>query len=412
MEQSIKQKKSMAISALSLTNELVNRYRARITGSTQCLEAGHHIAEILKKYCDHVYIETFFLYPGSLWNVGKILSLSYLVSAILLVIGGKFIYASLAVCLIGLVYGVVHYIFFGRLFDRFFSKKEGCNISGTIEPKEKAKQQIFIVGHHDSPYVFSFLLNFQKIASIRLILSIFSYLIITVICIVYTSSQIITGETIQLNGTLLIIVVLGLFFVIPLYFLITRIPSPGAGDNLNASVIAIKIAEYFYHQKQNDKSLKNTRLIFLSTDGEEAGQRGAIAYANKHKDELLNIQTCILNIDSVFRLENLSVLTRDRNSTIALSYNMVKECRKIAHNLGYSIKELALPIGGGGTDAAAFAKIGIESTTIIGISTSLINDGLVYHTPNDTVDHIQPEAVEAVFDIAINYIIHTDTMAT
>jgi aminopeptidase YwaD len=411
MEQSINQKMSMAISALSLTNELVNKYKARITGSTQCLEASHHIAEILNKFCDHVNKETFFLYPGSLWNVGKILAISYLLSAVLLIIGGKLIYISLIICLLGLVYGVVHYIFFGKLFDRFFSKEEGCNISGTIEPKEKVKRQIFIVGHHDSPYVFSFLLHLQKIASIRLILSIISYLVITGICIYFTVNQIIAKETIKLNGTLLIIVIFGLLFVIPLYFLITRIPSPGAGDNLNASVIAIKIAEYFYQFKQSDKSLKNTRLVFLSTDGEEAGQRGAIAYVNKHKKELLEIPTFILNIDSVYRFENLSLLTRDRNSTIALSYNMVKECQNIARNLGYSIKELSLPIGGGGTDAAAFAKIGIESTTIIGISTSIINDGLVYHTPNDTVDHIQPEAVEAVFDIAINYIIYKDNMS-
>lgn len=48
MEQSINHKNNIATSILSLTNELVNKYKARITGSHQCLEAGHQIADILK----------------------------------------------------------------------------------------------------------------------------------------------------------------------------------------------------------------------------------------------------------------------------------------------------------------------------------------------------------------------------
>jgi len=79
--------------------------------------------------------------------------------------------------------------------------------------------------------------------------------------------------------------------------------------------------------------------------------------------------------------------------------------------LGYSLKEMALPPGGGGTDAAAFARLGVEATTIIGISTAFIGNGLVYHTPHDTVDAIEPEAVEAVLDIAVNYIMCKDRQA-
>lgn len=107
------------------------------------------------------------------------------------------------VCLLGLLYGIVHYIFYGSLFDRFFPRKEGCNISGIIEPKEKVRQQIFIVGHHDSHYVLSFLLHLQKLANIRLILSIISYLLITIICTVFTVNQIFNKVTIQLNGTVI-----------------------------------------------------------------------------------------------------------------------------------------------------------------------------------------------------------------
>jgi hypothetical protein len=36
----------------------------------------------------------------------------------------------------------------------------------------------------------------------------------------------------------------------------------------------------------------------------------------------------------------------------------------------------------------------------------------VYHTPWDTVDAIEPEAVEAVLNIAVNYIVCKDRQAS
>ena len=50
----------------------------------------------------------------------------------------------------------------------------------------------------------------------------------------------------------------------------------------------------------------------------------------------------------------------------------------------------------------------MESTTIIGIPTAWVSRGLVYHTPWDTVEHIQTAAVEAVLDISINYVLRKD----
>ena len=256
--------------------------------------------------------------------------------------------------------------------------------------------------------VFSFLLHIQELAGIRLILAMVAYLFLTVLSIVAAVEQMLGQSGWLSRDVHLLIVFLGLAFVVPLFFLIRRAPSPGAGDNLNACAMAVKIAEHFASRKQKGVSLKHTRLILLSTDGEEVGQRGALAYAERHKTDLLMIPTYVLNIDSVYNLEDLAVLTRDRNGTLPLSARMAKECCELGLDLGYSIKELPLPLGGGGTDAAAFARIGVETTTIIGIPTAWVSSGLVYHTPWDTVEHIQTAAVEAVLDISINYVLRKD----
>jgi hypothetical protein len=99
---------------------------------------------------------------------------------------------------------------------------------------------------------------------------------------------------------------------------------------------------------------------------------------------------------------------RDAHETVPLSARMARECRDLAAELGYSIRETPLPFGGGGTDAAAFACIGVEATSLIGLPTALLGREIVYHTPRDTVDQIEPAAVEAVLDVAVNYVLRKD----
>jgi Zn-dependent M28 family amino/carboxypeptidase len=54
-----------------------------------------------------------------------------------------------------------------------------------------------------------------------------------------------------------------------LFFMMGRAPSPGAVDNLNSTCIAVSIAQYFAAACGGSAALRHTRLIVLSTDGEE-----------------------------------------------------------------------------------------------------------------------------------------------
>jgi aminopeptidase YwaD len=400
--------RATASAALALTNTLLSEHPLRISGTQGCLAAGHAIAQLLRQSCDDVSEEPFELHPGSLWNVGKVMALSYLLSVVLFAAGGGFILAATVVCLLGLVYGRTHYVVCRNLFDRFFPPAGGCNVVGTIEPAGQVQQQVFVVGHHDAPYVLRFLQRFQALASIRLLLAIGFYVLYTFVCVAATVAYLSGADGGMLHTTGLIFALVGLAFVGPLYFVIARTPSPGAGDNLNASAIAIQVAQHFATRKQTDTPLQHTRLVLLSTDGEEVGQRGAIAYVKRHVAELSSIPSFVINIDSVYKRQDLVALTRDRNGTCPLSSLMAQECCQIAQALGYSLRAIALPFGGGSTDAAAFARRGIEATTIIGIPTTLIPRGLVYHTLEDTVAHIQPEAVQAVLDIIVSYVLRKD----
>ncbi len=397
-----------ALSTLELTRFLLARHPARIAGTPGCLEAGESIAGLLGRHCDRVSREPFDMHPGSLWNTGRIMAVCYCLTALLLLPGGAFACASLIPCLFGLTYGATHYFLYWNPFDRVFPAAAGCNVSGVIEPAESVERQVLIVGHHDGPYVFSFLERAQLFAIPRLLAAIAVYFLAAVISAAAFAQQALGAGAPSLHGWRLFTVLAGFAFAVPIFFLITKTPSPGAGDNLNASAMTVKIAEIFARRKASGEPLRHTRLVLLSTDGEEAGQRGAQAYARRHGYGFSETPSFVLNIDSVYAARDLAVLLRDRNGTLELSQRMAGECRRIATESGYALKEIPLPLGGGGTDAAVFAIAGIESTSIIGVSTAAFAKGRVYHTSRDTVERIEPLAVEAVLDIAVNYVLWKD----
>jgi hypothetical protein len=351
----------------------------------------------------------FTLHPKALWYLGKALATIYLISAIFVILGGYFVYIGWFFCLIGFAYGLSQYVFYGRLFDPLFKSGGGCNVVGTLEPAAAVEQQVVLVGHHDSPYIFSFLERFQGIAFIRFLLGMISYLWLCTYSTLLSVLQISSKETQSGKGAFLWITVVGLLFTTQLFFMMSRKLSPGAGDNLNSTSMGTIIAKYFKDERQGNAPLKHTRLIVLSTDGEEIGQRGAIQYVQSHLSELRAIPTYVFNMDSVYYYKDLTVLTRDRNYTCKLSTQMVSDICEVAAENSLKLKRMPIPFGGGGTDAAPFAVAGIEATAIIAQPTGLISHDHLYHTSKDVVEKIGLNAVQATIELAIGYIKKVDS---
>lgn len=392
-------------SVFDFTRDILKRFPTRIPGSKNSGAAGEAITEHLKGFCDSAYAEPFKMYPGSLFNIGRVMVAVYVLTFVLLCIGGGLAYISLVLNALTLAYAVVHYFFYGKTFDRLFNERPGKSAVGIIEPTGKIEQQVIVVGHHDSPYVFGFLEHLGSLAGIRFILGVLFYFYMVGLSFAAGINVIFQGGEWTLRGALLIIALIGLLFVLPLFFFITKKESPGAGDNLNGSSMAIVVGRYFSAEK-----LRNTRVIVLSTDGEEAGQRGAAYYAKKHLAEMKATPTFVFNIDSVYKTKDLALMVRDKHGIKALSKRMAADCFGLADALGYRLQRVDFPFGSG-TDAAAFACEGIEAISVIGMSASAFADQHLYHTTRDTLDKIEPEAVEAVLNIGINYILQKDAAA-
>lgn len=388
---------------LALTGRILEKCGTRAPGTQSALDAADDLSENMEQYFGSVRKERFTMHPGSLINIGRIVGAVYILALIMLIIGGALSYIPAVLCIISLMYTFIHFFLYGTLFDNLFRKQPGCNVVGTIEPSGPVRKQVIISGHHDSAYVFNFFSKFEKLAGIRLILAIAFFIFITALSIARFVGAVSTGASQSLGGVDLIIALVGLLFIIPAIFFISTKASPGAGDNLNGSSTAIHIGRLF----SQSHTLQNTRLIILSTDGEEAGQRGAIAYTLSHRDELKRTPSYIINIDSIYIKSELAVMLRDIHGFVPLSKSLAGICLETAAALGYSMKTITLPFGSG-TDAAPFSRLGVAAASIIAMPTSLFEQGHTYHTLNDTVENIEPEAVKAVFDIVVNAVIRID----
>jgi hypothetical protein len=62
----------------------------------------------------------------------------------------------------------------------------------------------------------------------------------------------------------------------------------------------------------------------------------------------------------------------------------------------------------GGTDAAELAKLGVEATTLLAMPWGNSSRAAVYHTPNDTIDHVEKDVVQAGLGIFFDVITNKD----
>jgi aminopeptidase YwaD len=401
-----------ALDTLKITQKIFEACGPRESGSSNVKKAAFMIRKELNKYCDSAHIEEFKVYPGAFIGFMKVLAVGYVIGTALVLLGGWWILLATFVYTATTIWTNSQFTFFGQLFDPFYKRAKGYNVVGTIEPTNRVKAQIIICGHHDSAHVFTFLQDkkFQRYYSHRISLGLFPPIVGLIGSWIWSIYWLVTGNTPGIALGLQIFVVIGLILVIPLFFFTSDEVNPGIGDNLNSSSMAIKLAEIFGTAKKQGKSyLEHTRLILVSTDSEEEGLRGSRAYVKRHKKELKKIPTFVIVPECIYKLEDLQLAISDLNGFMLLSKSLSIELQNIAKAQGYNVPLFQFPFGAGATDAAEFARIRVESASIVGMGTTLIRENEVYHTSEDNLDKIEPAAVEASLKIMMGYILKKDS---
>jgi aminopeptidase YwaD len=398
-----------AARVLATTHNLIQRFGARLAGSQACLKTAQALQQELQEICGSARLESFSAHPGAFMGYFKINVLVYITGAILLNLRLPF---PAALCfLFIIVSGFLEFGFYKEFFDPLFPKKTCNNLLAALQPQGEPLRQLIISGHHDSAQELTWMRKDQKLYALKVVIPDIFYMTALLFswCWVFWLWFANHPPAFSLLGTWFLS--LGILLVLPKYFIVSRRGSPGAGDNLVASAMLVELARGLAASDSPGKSsLQHTRLLFISFDAEEAGLRGARAFAAAHCDDLQALPAYMLNIDSIYNVREIQFLISDLNDTISLSREMAERCACISGAAGYPQKFLRMVFGGGGTDAAELARIGVQATTLIAMPTGLIRDGLVYHTLNDTVDAIEPAAVEACLRIAHTLALELDNL--
>jgi aminopeptidase YwaD len=391
-----------AEAAWQMTADIIDKHGPRVSGTEGCYNACTELEAILAKYCRSIKRESFWIHPASLFAIGKIFSVIYLIGIVAVLIGSRISMCIGLICMaVGMIYFIMQFILFADTFDGLFKKVAGNNIIGIIEPQAAVKQQVVIVSHHDSSYVYPFYEKVPLLYPIRLFIPILFFILCLSVLFIGFCFYVPRSSMPLFPIWIKYILCLGIIFVAPMYGFISKKQSPGAGDNLIGCAIGIKLAEIF----QNDKNvLRNTRIVVLLTDGEEVGQKGAKFFIKNNRELLETTKTIVINIDSIYEYGNIALVKRDRNGFTGLSKDLANDIRIVAMEFGHAFKTISIPFGGGGTDGGQFARQKIKTVSIIGMPTNMFRKEIIFHTMKDRPDKISKKAVSAVIEVASEFI--------
>jgi hypothetical protein len=390
--------------ALQFTDDIVKNFPDRLAGSDSCNGAGKTITEEFSLHCDSnsVKRESFAFHPAACVKIVRPLVILYVIAIVFIFL--KMPVVSLFCLLMSLAVFSSQIVFYKKIFDPFFPKAQGYNIFGIVEPDHDVKQQIILCGHHDAAYVFHYMALSPRLYPFVVFGGILPFLLgigLSIACIIMGSPP----------WWILFLMATSFVLVLPLWWFTTDTVSPGAGDNMIAVALANEVTRILADRKKSgDNSLRHTRIVCLSVDAEESGLRGSMAYVSRHAQELAATKSYALCFDTLYKADKLIFFNNDMNLTTDLSDSMANDLTNIAKELGYGARVARMPWGGGSTDAAAFARGGIEATCMLAFDLNVgrLPKDLVYHTLKDTTNAIEPAMVEQAINVTIDYILKKD----
>jgi hypothetical protein len=390
--------------ALQFTDDIVKNFPDRLAGSDSCNGAGKTITEEFSLHCDSnsVKRESFAFHPAACVKIVRPLVILYVIAIVFIFL--KMPVVSLFCLLMSLAVFSSQIVFYKKIFDPFFPKAQGYNIFGIVEPDHDVKQQIILCGHHDAAYVFHYMALSPRLYPFVVFGGILPFLLgigLSIACIIMGSPP----------WWILFLMATSFVLVLPLWWFTTDTVSPGAGDNMIAVALANEVTRILADRKKSgDNSLRHTRIVCLSVDAEESGLRGSMAYVSRHAQELAATKSYALCFDTLYKADKLIFFNNDMNLTTDLSDSMANDLTNIAKELGYGARVARMPWGGGSTDAAAFARGGIEATCMLAFDLNVgrLPKDLVYHTLKDTTNAIEPAMVEQAINVTIDYILNKD----
>ena len=390
---------------MKMTEKLIAAVGPRPSGSVPSCQTADALKQDAAPFADRTWTENFSVHPRAFLGWIRVVVIIYLISVVLLWMEIYWLAGLLSIFGLGLIAG--EFFFYRELIDRFFAASTGRNVLASIEPTGDVKGQLIISGHHDSAFVFNFLANRPSLYPARVIGGLGIYGLLIVASWGLAIWQLASGAAPTISQPIAIVFSLLFLWVAQLWWFASAKATPGAGDNLASSAAAWEALRELAEHKENGQGCQHLRIIAASWDAEEAGLRGSRAWA-KGETNQLNLPTWNLNLECLYDVDDLFLLTSDINGSVRLSADLARRCQQLLARMGLHVSLHPIAFLTGGTDAAELAKGGAEATTLMGMPWGNDERGSVYHTPADTIDSVSGEAVAVAIELAMNLAVELD----
>lgn len=378
-------------------------FKERSPGSHSERKAQKYLKNELEKWADKVEMEDFSVHPAAFMGwipaaavIGMLAVLFYWLTYTHTVTGPGLAIASVILTLLAVACLVVEFLMYREFVDFLFPRKVSRNVMARRAPKGEVKRRIIFGGHTDAANEWTYSLH-GGLKSLAPVMggSIGGLIAVTVFDIVWLIYSF-TGGAYESKFWLvcgIIQIILIPFFVAICFFINWKVVVDGANDNLTADFIAMGVIK---EMAENDIRFENTEVCALLSGSEEAGIRGALAYAQAHKEELQNTETVFIAMDTMREVSQLQIYTQGCTGTQKNSNAVAEIIYEAGKNCGIEMPETELYPGA--IDAEGFSRLGLLASGFCGVNH---DPKTYYHTRLDTADNISEECINISLDICL-----------
>ncbi len=408
-------KENVEYTVKEITN-VIKKYGPRESGNEACFDAEKHLKKELDQFCDETHFEEYQMAPKAFLHFTKLVSAAIILGFVicLALVFTNVISFFIAQCVFGILVAIglfitaMEFLMYKRFMDPLYKKVTGHNLVATRKPRGEVKKRIVISGHIDSAYEWRHIYYLKDKGMGPLmggtIGGAFISLIIAIVAVIANFVDMGAFGDFMLNYSYYIHIITVLFMITLFLFVDFSTVSPGANDNLTgtyAAVCALRMLD------MAGVEFENTEVVAMITDGEEAGLRGAKAFAKDHFDEYTSqgVETAVLCVDTLTDLDYLNVYSKDMTGTVKHDEAFSKLVLDSAKEAGYDSAEFA-NVFFGSSDAAAFTQAGITATCLAAMDPAPAD---YYHNRRDSYDRLVPEAIETGYKVVLASILNFDS---
>lgn len=376
------------------------KFKNRAPGTESERNSQVFFKDELGKYSDKVIMEDFDLHPHTFLGFIPVAAVLTFISMFLYWLAPKGIVFPIigsVLTVFSVSMFIFEFLFYREYVDFLFPKRVSRNVYAAKAPTGEVKRRIIFGGHADASYEWTYSLHGQiKTLGPVIFGAIGGMFFVAVTSVAITIKSVIGGAA-SIDGVWRVLGIINMCFI-PFVFAIIKflnykVVVDGANDNLSACYASMAVLK---EMTDADFRFENTEVGCLISGSEEAGLRGAKAFATKHEKEMKEIETVFISLDTMHEIEQLQVYTQGCTGTVRDSEAVGDLLHEAGVNVGYDMPRAELYPGA--VDAEAFSIHGIRACGFCGVNH---NPKTYYHTRLDSADNINPKCIRIAADVCL-----------